>query len=295
MTYKVTPMESSIKCHQRIPRTVHKRVLSQRKEKGDDLRESTKTVEDMESTCIKEDKNANTLGENSGDEVDDMVSHTNVQQESGNDLKGNTNGVQDKAQPVDTKDSNQQSINAKDKEGDVLIESIQTVADSALPSNNEEKFADNLKENSEDEVDDMVSEKKVQHEDGDDLKGNNNGDEDNAQAVNTEVIKGDRRKEEKNKESCRNKRSSSSESVDTDSQSHSKRAKLTQSAPNVSDSAVSMSLLLKPSLHHKKQQFSRAGKIKSSSATMFKHLTDLQSGKVDAKRKSGKESEKKKR
>jgi len=66
---------------------------------------------------------------------------------------------------------------------------------------------------------------------------------------------------------------------------------LTQSAPDVSDSAVSLSLLLKPSLRHKKRQFSRAGKTKSSSATMFKHLTDLQSGKVDAKRKSGKENE----
>ena len=100
--------------------------INPKDKKGDDLRESMKTVEDTASTCIKEDKNADNLGENSGDEVDDMVSHTNVQQESGNDLKGNTNGVHDTAQPVDTEDSNQQSINAKDKYGDILIESIQS-------------------------------------------------------------------------------------------------------------------------------------------------------------------------
>ena len=262
--------------------------------KGDDVRVSRKTVENTASTCNKEDKNADSMGENSRDEVDDMVSHINVQQESGNDLKGNSNGVQDKTQLADTEDSNQQSINAMDKEGDVLIESIQTVADSASPINNDEKFVGNLKENSEDDVVDMVTQKNVQHEDRDESKGNNNRDEDKAQPVNTEDIKGDKDKDEKNKENRRNKRSSSPKSVDTDSHSHSKRAKLTQSAPNVSDSAVSMSLLLKPSLRHKKRQFSRAAKSKSSSATMFKHLTDLQSGKVDAKGKSGKENEKKK-
>ena len=55
-----------------------------------------------------------------------------------------------------------------------------------------------------------------------------------------------------------------------------------------------MSLLLKPSLCHKKRQFAKAGKAKYSSATMFKHLTVLQSGKGDAKRESGKENEEKK-
>ena len=101
-------------------------------------------------------------------------------------------------------------------------------------------------------------------------------------------------KMKKKQESCGCKRSSSPESFVTNSQSPSKRAMLAQSACDVSDFALSMSLLLKPSLRHKKQQFWKAGKAKSSSATMFKHLTVLQSGKGDAKRKSGKENEEKK-
>ena len=68
-----------------------------------------------------------------------MVSHTNVQQECGDDLKGNTSGVEDKVQPVNTVDSNRESINAKDKEGEELRESMQTVADSESPSINKEK------------------------------------------------------------------------------------------------------------------------------------------------------------
>ena len=84
-----------------------------------------------------------------------MVSHTNVQQECGDNLKGNTSGVEDKVQPVNTADSNRENINAKDKEGKELRESMQTIAES--PSINKEKNADNLKGSSEDKVDDMMS------------------------------------------------------------------------------------------------------------------------------------------
>ena len=138
----------------------------------------------------------------------------------------------------------------------------------------------------------MVSHTNVQHEDGDTLKGNNKGVEDKGQPVNTKDSKRDSSKDEKNKESPRSKRSSSPKSSVTDLQSPSKQPKLAKSACNVSDHTVSMSLLLKPSLRHKEWQLSRAGEVKSSSATLFKHLTVLQSGKVDTKRKCGKENEK---
>ena len=66
------------------------------------LRENTQTKEDTGSISNNEGNNAGNLGENSRDEVDDMVSHKNLQHECRDDLKGNTSGVEDKVRPVDT-------------------------------------------------------------------------------------------------------------------------------------------------------------------------------------------------
>ena len=57
------------------------------------LRENTQTKEDTGSISNNEGNNAGNLGENSRDEVDDMVSHKNLQHECRDDLKGNTSGV----------------------------------------------------------------------------------------------------------------------------------------------------------------------------------------------------------
>ena len=106
----------------------------------DDLRENTQIEEDTASISNNEGNNAGNLCQNSRDEVDDMVSHKNLQHECGDDLKGNTSGVEDKVRPVHTKDNNREIINSKDKEGNDLIESMQTVADTESPIKNEEKM-----------------------------------------------------------------------------------------------------------------------------------------------------------
>ena len=54
----------------------------------DDLRENTQREEDTASISNNEGNNAGNLCENSRDEVDDMVSHKNLQHECGDDLKG---------------------------------------------------------------------------------------------------------------------------------------------------------------------------------------------------------------
>ena len=106
----------------------------------DDLRENTQIEEDTASISNNKGHNACNLGQNSREEVDDMVSLKHLQHECGDDLKGNTSGVEDKARPVDTKDNNREIINSKDKEGNDLIESMQTVADTESPIKNEEKM-----------------------------------------------------------------------------------------------------------------------------------------------------------
>lgn len=253
---------------------------------------NTQIVEDAASITNNEGKNEGNFGENTRDKVDEMVSHKNAQHVWGE--KGNTDRVENKARPVNIEDSDRECMNSKDKEGDDLIESTQTVSDTASPIDEKEINEDNLNENSEDKVDGMVLHTNVHHEDGNASNRNNNGVENKAHPINTKDRDGDSSKDENNKESLRGKRSSSPESPVTDSQSPSKRSKFAQSASDVSDLAVSVSQLLKPSLRHKKRQFSRVGEAKSSSATLFKHLTVLQSGKVDTKRKCGKENEKKK-
>lgn len=253
---------------------------------------NTQIVEDAASITNNEGKNEGNFGKNTRDEVDEMVSHKNAQHVWGE--KGNTDRVENKARPVNIEDSDRECMNSKDKEGDDLIESTQTVSDTASPIDEKEINEDNLNENSEDKVDGMVSHTNVHHEDGNASNRNNNGVENKAHPINTKDRDGYSSKDENNKESLRRKRSSSPESPVTDSQSPSKRSKFAQSASDVSDLAVSVSQLLKPSLRHKKRQFSRVGEAKSSSATLFKHLTVLQSGKVDTKRKCGKENEKKK-
>lgn len=58
-----------------------------------------------------------------------------------------------------------------------------------------------------------------------------------------------------------------------------KRSLITLSSPAGTDSSITMSLLTMPSLRHQKRKFSKVKQSTSTSASLFKHLTILKSGK----------------
>lgn len=60
-----------------------------------------------------------------------------------------------------------------------------------------------------------------------------------------------------------------------------KRSKITPSSPAITDLSIKMFLLTMPSLHHQKRKFSKVEQSKSTSASLFKHLTVLRSGNSD--------------
>ena len=131
------------------------------------------------------------------------------------------------------------SSNASNKKRDIIKETIRQ----SVEYQNKEK--DNLRNETLEIEKEIKSTTNAKEKKGNDQK-------DSMETIKESVSPNNKVNKNADKESPRNKMSVAPETVVTYSQSPSKRANLTHSASDISHSAVSMSLLLTPSLRQKK-------------------------------------------